>query len=117
MTKAESEYVSLCVEGGCIICGQPAQWHHCRGGSITREFGIVGGAGRSPHMRGLALCHRHHQGAEGIHTLGCEVWEAWYGTQIELMADLHRRFGEPPAEPGRKSRNRRPSKIVPRNAA
>ena len=67
-TKAQRDYVSRCVEAGCVACflgmgiaGTPAAWHHCKDG-------FHGAAMRAPHEYGLALCHYHHdQGPESIH--------------------------------------------------
>lgn len=113
MTAAESRWVTQCVELGCVVCKQPAQWHHCRGGSYTRVYGIVGGAGKAPHTHGIPLCERHHTGADGIHKC-VEVWELMHGQQVAHMNRLVELFGERPDPKERKSRNRRPSKIVPR---
>lgn len=62
---------------GCIIdaCQRPAAIHHC----------LTGAGGRKDHMKVLALCHHHHQGEQGIHTLSRRVWEPIYGTETDLM--------------------------------
>lgn len=60
---------------GCIICGQPAAIHHCGTGS----------GGRKDHSKVLPLCHTHHQGLDGIHTLGRKLWQERYGTEEELI--------------------------------
>ena len=38
----------------------------------------------------IPLCHYHHQGRMGIHTIGKKIWEDRYGTQREL----HKRLQE-----------------------
>ena len=65
-TKEQREYVSRCVEFGCVACylghgidGTPAEWHHS---------GFSGIAMRGPHEHGLALCPYHHDvGPESVH--------------------------------------------------
>jgi len=36
----------------------------------------------------IPLCHYHHQGRMGIHTIGKKMWEERYGTQRELYQRL-----------------------------
>ena len=36
----------------------------------------------------IPLCHHHHQGGEGIHTLGTKIWEEKYGTQEDLLNEF-----------------------------
>ena len=36
----------------------------------------------------IPLCHHHHQGGEGIHTLGTKVWEEKYGRQRDLLREF-----------------------------
>lgn len=69
---------------GCIItsCRRPAAIHHC----------LTGAGGRKDEDKVLPLCHLHHQGDEGIHTLSRPVWEAKYGTEEELMAEALERL-------------------------
>lgn len=114
MTAAEVKWVSEATALGCMVSGQPAEWHHMRNGSYTRVYGIVGGARRAPHVHGIPLAPEFHRGAQGIHTLGAEQWEELYGEQVDHYARLCRIIGPPPNGPERKSRNRRPAKIVPR---
>ena len=52
-TLAQRQYVNRCIDAGCILCGQPAQWHHER----ERFHGL---GMRGPHEFGLPLCPRHH---------------------------------------------------------
>jgi hypothetical protein len=74
-TKAEQEHMDAVRALGCIICYGPASIHHCD----------TGQGGRKDHMKALPLCHWHHQGEEGIHTLGRKRWSARFGTEQELM--------------------------------
>lgn len=62
---------------GCIICGSPASAHHIRHG--------MGLSQKSSDYETIPLCHYHHQGAEGIHTLGTKVWQKKHKTEIELL--------------------------------
>jgi len=62
-------------EYGCMICGAPAAIHHCE----------TGMGGRKNHDKVIPLCHHHHQGEQGIHTLGRKKWQATYGTEQALM--------------------------------
>lgn len=62
---------------GCIICGSPANAHHIRHG--------MGLSQKSSDYEAIPLCHTHHQGSEGIHTLGTKVWQKKYGQEIELL--------------------------------
>lgn len=71
---------------GCICCRMvhdvitPANIHHATG----IKYRAMGKKASAAHV--LPLCHFHHQGAEGIHTIGMRIWEARYGTQEYLMA-------------------------------
>lgn len=79
MTKAEREYLSRVAALGCIICGAPASIHHVRRYGETRK-----------HSKIVPLCHSHHQGAEGIHTLGKREFERRYMTQDAMLAAVAR---------------------------
>jgi hypothetical protein len=77
-TKAQLERWQLLALDGCVLCGAPANIHHCH----------TGAGGRKDHDKVLPLCHYHHQGDEGIHTIGRKAWEAKYGTEQKLMDSL-----------------------------
>lgn len=66
---------------GCIICG--ARWPHI-------HHALTGAGGRKDHMKVLPLCHYHHQGEQGIHTLSRRVWEDMFGTEHELMDKVNK---------------------------
>jgi len=34
------------------------------------------------------LCYCHHQGEDGIHTIGRKKWQAKYGTEQELFEKI-----------------------------
>lgn len=81
-TKSEREYWQKLRDIGCIICGSSPAIHHCG----------TGMGGRKDHRKVLPLCHHHHQGPEGLHTLSRRVWQAKYGTEDELMKLTHKRL-------------------------
>lgn len=74
-TKAEKSHMESVRALGCIICGGVAAVHHA----------LTGMGGRKNHMKVLPLCWTHHQGPDGIHTLSRKVWQALYGTELELL--------------------------------
>ena len=77
-TKAQRERWSRIAELGCIICASPACIHHAH----------TGAGGRKNHDIVLPLCHFHHQGAQGIHTLGRKAFARKFGTEQELLDKL-----------------------------
>lgn len=89
MTKAERQHLNAVAELGCIVCrlklgipDSPAQIHHIRHGQGMGQ--------RASHYEAIPLCHRHHQGADGIHALGTREWERHYGTEADLLAEVLR---------------------------
>jgi hypothetical protein len=76
-TKAEKLHMMWVAQIGCIVCGQPANVHHIRAGQGMGQ--------RASHFDTIPLCHHHHQGAEGIHTLGTRTWQEKYGSERELL--------------------------------
>jgi hypothetical protein len=102
---ADRRYMGRVAALGCAICRRlgygwkPACVHH----RITHR----GMGRRAPDTETAPLCHDHHQGAAGIHTLGRLPWEKKFGvTELELIAETQRALGY--TGPGRAS------KIVPR---
>ena len=79
---------------GCIVCRivhhaiSPASIHHMTGiryrstGKKASDENVIG------------LCHHHHQGAEGIHTLGMRPWQDKFGTQEALLEYTNSLLGE-----------------------
>lgn len=63
-------------------------------------LGAVGVRGRRKHSDWLQmpLCHNHHQGADGIHTIGVKTWEIKYGYQVDIIMHIGQRFGINPFE-------------------
>lgn len=76
-TKEEREYWAKLADLGCIVngCRRRASIHHCG----------TGAGGRKNHSKVIPLCHKHHQGDEGIHTIGRKLWQIIYGTEEYLM--------------------------------
>lgn len=76
-TKAEREYHNSVASLGCVICGRPASIHHVRETGEPRD-----------HMKVIPLCHDHHQGENGIHTLGKKWWSEIFGTEAEMLKKI-----------------------------
>ena len=75
-TKQESIYIDAAVSQGCIICGEPAQFHH------------LPGARPNALAIGFCLCPDHHTGAEypgqSIHSSRL-LFTQKYGSELELF--------------------------------
>lgn len=88
-TKAEKAHLNALADIGCIVClnlgygKTPAEIHHIRHG--------VGIGQRNSHKNAIPLCHKHHRtGGYGIalHS-GQKAFEAKYGTEVELLAQVN----------------------------
>ncbi len=82
--------MGLVAQLGCAVCERmgyadsPAMVHHPRTG--------VGMGKKAPDSETIPLCHRHHQGEDGVHTLGRKAWERRFGlTELELVAETKQR--------------------------
>ena len=77
---------------GCVVClihheaYSPACIHHLRDGQGMGQ--------RAGDDCAIPLCHYHHQGAEGIHTLGTRTWQAKYGAERDLLDRVRQELGE-----------------------
>jgi len=60
----------------------------------------------------IPLCLHHHTGAEGIHTLGVQTWEARYGTQVSMLTTVAMLLRNTATEQPR--RREKASKVLPR---
>jgi len=75
---------------------QRARWERLRelGCSVCKAFmpeihhAKTGMGGRKNHDLVFALCHFHHRGVKGIHTIGRKVWQEIYGTEDEHLAKV-----------------------------
>jgi hypothetical protein len=88
MTKTECQHLEHVTRLGCIVCfhqGQdtPAEVHHMRSG--------LGMSQRATSFRVLPLCPIHHRiGGRGIaFHAGRRTWETRFGSEEELLAQLH----------------------------
>jgi hypothetical protein len=76
-TKAQYRHFDMICQGGCIVCGSPAEPHHIE---------ITAGC-KKDHDRVIPLCPTHHRtGGYGvaIHA-GRAEFESKYGTEQELF--------------------------------
>jgi hypothetical protein len=94
-TKAQQARQNRVRDIGCIVCliagyhDTPAAIHHCE----------TGAGGRKDEDKVLPLCHEHHQGKRGIHTLSRGVWAIYYGTEQYLMDYVAWLLGERKSKP------------------
>jgi len=81
MKQATKRRFNLLARHGCAPCryllgvNSPAVIHHLTG----IEFRATGKKADDIHT--IPLCPRHHDGEDGIHTLGKRVWEERWGEQ------------------------------------
>lgn len=76
----------LCDTFGCMVCRMPASIHHCLSGSIAHELGVSKSVSeKNNDWLTIPLCHNHHQGAQGIHTIGVLTWEEQFGSQLSFL--------------------------------
>lgn len=80
MSAAGKRWMGRVAELPCAICGsQPVQVHHILEGRIPSR--------KSEDTLVLPLCYSHHQGSEGIHTLGPREWNRRFKTsEMRLLA-------------------------------
>jgi hypothetical protein len=75
MTVADKRRLNAVASLPCAVCGAtPCNVHHVRRYGETRK-----------HSKTIPLCYRHHQGADGIHTLGKKAFCREYGSEEELL--------------------------------
>lgn len=80
--KKDPKHLQRVRELGCIICQSPANAHHIRAGNGLSQ--------KASDYETIPLCHFHHQGKEGIHTVGTRVWQMRFGTEIDLLEKTRR---------------------------
>jgi hypothetical protein len=90
-TKAERHHMSKVAATGCIACRKigfedtPAELHHIRNGQGMSQ--------RASNYEVIPLCPTHHRhGKNSIH-LGKLSFEAEFGTERELLAEVHNEIG------------------------
>lgn len=76
--KKAREYLSKVAELPCCVCGlRPVQVHHKRTG--------VGMSMKAPYFETMPLCYNHHQGRDGIHTVGVKRWQDINGPESDFV--------------------------------
>ena len=91
MTKAEKLHKQALANMACVICERVYGQHP--GGNVTLHHLRTGGWGKGDYTTMIPLCHNHHQGAEGIHTMGTKAWERKFGvSQRELLELVNERL-------------------------
>lgn len=87
-----ARYVEALREQNCMACGYKTQTlHHIVGGSAQEKLGCRGNRKHSDWLQ-IPLCDNHHQGRQGIHTIGVSLWEIRYGDQTDMIDQLCERF-------------------------
>lgn len=90
MKSADRLHLAKVAELGCIACRKlgiedsPPEIHHPRTG--------CGMGQRASHLKAIPLCHAHHRtGGHGVALhAGQKAFEAIYGTELELLAEVER---------------------------
>lgn len=54
----------------------------------------TGMGGRKDHDKIIPLCHFHHQGEQGIHTLSRRIWQPIYGYERDMLEQIKIDLGE-----------------------
>ena len=87
MTKDEKRHKEKLADIACVICERIYGQHP--GGNVSLHHLRTGGWGKGDYRTLIPLCYNHHQGKEGIHTLGTKAWERHFNvTQQELLDDV-----------------------------
>lgn len=77
-TKKERDHLNLVASQGCMVCdNKNVNVHHIRESGEPRD-----------HFKTIPLCYDHHQGSNGIHTLGKKSWCKIYGSELDLLEKL-----------------------------
>lgn len=91
-TAADRRHLASVAALGCICCSHchgvadtPAQVHHVR---------LNHGWGRSGHLMTIPLCPFHHDGKDGVHSMGRAEFETLHGySEIDLLAIVQQKLG------------------------
>ena len=90
MTNDEKRHKAKLADMACMICERVYGQHP--GGNVTLHHLRSGGWGKGDYKTLIPLCYNHHQGAEGIHTMGTKAWERHFGvSQQELLNEVMER--------------------------
>ena len=87
MTKAERQHKARLSQMACKICERLYGQHP--GGNVELHHLRTGGWGKGDYRTLIPLCFNHHQGADGIHTLGTKAWEKRFDvSQVDLLNEV-----------------------------
>lgn len=86
MTKAEAKHKAALADMACVICERLYGQHP--GGNVELHHLRSGGWGKGSYTTLIPLCWNHHQGAEGIHTLGTKAWERHFDVSQQDLLNL-----------------------------
>lgn len=92
-TKAEAAHLNRLHRLGCIVCRRESLGH--TEPEIHHPRYLAGMGQKAAHMDAIPLCPRHHRtGGFGValHD-GQRTWEARYGTEAELLAQVKELLG------------------------
>jgi hypothetical protein len=95
-TAAIRRYWTRLVDGGCCICGGPAEVAHTHGGSIVERLKEPKAKGRKlPYMDFLVLplCMRHHRIGPTALDNDVDAWESIFGEQAIWIDNMKSRTG------------------------
>ena len=86
MTKDERKHKDKLAEMACMICERIYGQHS--GGNVELHHLRTGGWGKGSYKTLMPLCFNHHNGAEGIHTMGTKAWERHFDVSQKDLLDL-----------------------------
>ena len=86
MTKDEKKHKDKLSQMACVICERIHGQH--AGGNVELHHLRAGGWGKGSYLTLFPLCFNHHQGREGIHTMGTKAWERVFGVSQRDLLDL-----------------------------
>lgn len=77
--KLASVHMGKVAALGCCVCHALAGCHHVRSGSGMGQ--------KASDFETIPLCHNHHQGSRGIHTLGVRKWQGIFGMERDFLRE------------------------------
>lgn len=87
----------------CIICGKPAEWHHCFSGTANRSIsdadGLVIPLCTDHHNSSRMSAHQNKEMYTLIHIIGQLAWEKHYiyvneCSESQARSDFMNRYGK-----------------------
>ena len=76
-TKEEIAHLNWVASLGCVICDKNTCVHHIRKCGEPKD-----------HFKTIPLCWYHHQGSEGLHTLGKKAWSEMFGYELDFLKQI-----------------------------